>query len=294
MPDKIKLYNICDEDGTGYPFETFFFPGGEPHVKIDPKWINGEKVWLDARVCTAGGFLQLLAIIDAIKSCKPSKLGLFIPYFPGARQDRSQVGTPHTLRLYVDLLKRCELDLVVVFDPHSDVLAGLMNVEIIEPQSVLKLSIKYDGIICPDAGAEKRVRKFAEANNITDIMFCHKFRNVETGKLTEFKIIPPMINNSGHLLIVDDICDGGATFIGLADEYLKLHRNLKLDLMVSHGIFSKGISELCSRFENIITSDSFPSSSNIHYCRNGNINEPIVKITSLFWEAAHIMKGKLS
>lgn len=44
-------------------------------------------------------------------------------------------------------------------------------------------------------------------------------------------------------LIVDDICDGGGTFIGLAEE-LKRKNAGKIYLAVSHGIFSKGIDKL--------------------------------------------------
>jgi ribose-phosphate pyrophosphokinase len=57
-------------------------------------------------------------------------------------------------------------------------------------------------------------------------------------------------------LIVDDICDGGGTFIGLAKE-LKKHNAGNLYLSVSHGIFSKGLKELNQYFTNIFTTDSF-------------------------------------
>jgi ribose-phosphate pyrophosphokinase len=58
--------------------------------------------------------------------------------------------------------------------------------------------------------------------------------------------------------MVDDICDGGGTFLGLAEE-LKSKNAGKLFLAVSHGIFSKGISKLSSMFENIFTTDSIKS-----------------------------------
>jgi ribose-phosphate pyrophosphokinase len=55
---------------------------------------------------------------------------------------------------------------------------------------------------------------------------------------------------------VDDICDGGGTFIGLVDALKKKNAG-DLYLAVSHGIFSKGFDELTGSFKTIFTTDSF-------------------------------------
>ncbi|RYF48025.1 MAG: phosphoribosyltransferase [Cytophagaceae bacterium] len=57
-------------------------------------------------------------------------------------------------------------------------------------------------------------------------------------------------------LIVDDICDGGGTFIGLAAELRKLNPE-RISLAVSHGIFSKGIDPLTNWLDHVYTTDSF-------------------------------------
>jgi len=57
-------------------------------------------------------------------------------------------------------------------------------------------------------------------------------------------------------LIVDDICDGGGTFLGLAEE-LKECNSGDLYLAVSHGIFSKGSQTLLDNFKSIYSTDSF-------------------------------------
>jgi len=282
----MKLYNIVDEDNTNYPFESFVFSGGEPHIKINPDFVRNQRIWVDARPKSGTEFMQLLVFLDTLRSLKPDKLGLFIPYFPGARQDRRQVGTPHTLKVYAELLEKFELDEILVLDPHSDVLGGLLNINTIEPQEVfIPLEKQYDGIICPDAGAEKRVRKFAEKAKIDNIIFCHKKRNTNDGKLSHFEIVGISDNNLGHFLMVDDICDGGATFIGLADHLFNTYgkNNIKLDLFVSHGIFSKGFNELLLRFEKIITTDSMISYE----------SDRFVTIKSLFWHAAYKMRELL-
>ncbi len=55
---------------------------------------------------------------------------------------------------------------------------------------------------------------------------------------------------------MDDICDGGRTFTGIAEE-LKQKGAGNLILIVSHGIFSHGFEELFKHYSRIITTNSF-------------------------------------
>jgi ribose-phosphate pyrophosphokinase len=63
---------------------------------------------------------------------------------------------------------------------------------------------------------------------------------VKTGKLSGFKVFAESLAGK-TCFIVDDICDGGGTFIGVAEELRKLNA-VKIILVISHGIFSKGLS----------------------------------------------------
>ena len=66
----------------------------------------------------------------------------------------------------------------------------------------------------------------------------------------------------GYFLLVDDICDGGGTFIGLANECFPSWADY--DLYVTHGIFSKGTDILFDAFVNVITTDSLPQYHSNH------------------------------
>jgi ribose-phosphate pyrophosphokinase len=55
-------------------------------------------------------------------------------------------------------------------------------------------------------------------------------------------------------LILDDICDGGGTFTGLATELHKAEAQA-VDLFVTHGIFSKG--GTLEGIRQIFTTDSY-------------------------------------
>lgn len=57
-------------------------------------------------------------------------------------------------------------------------------------------------------------------------------------------------------VITDDICDGGATFIGIAKELRRLNCH-KVVLYVTHGIFSKGIEVLMDCLTNYLPQTVF-------------------------------------
>jgi len=78
---------------------------------------------------------------------------------------------------------------------------------------------------------------------------------LETGRITEL-IIDSEDLKGQDCLVVDDICDGGATFLRLALA-LKAKNAGRLYLAVSHGIFSKGLDQLLEHYEQLYTSDSF-------------------------------------
>ncbi|HCW17254.1 MAG TPA: phosphoribosylpyrophosphate synthetase, partial [Achromobacter sp.] len=54
------------------------------------------------------------------------------------------------------------------------------------------------------------------------------------------------------VLVVDDICDGGRTFLELASALRDTTRQ-PVYLYVTHGIFSKGLGELNARYAGIFT-----------------------------------------
>lgn len=58
-------------------------------------------------------------------------------------------------------------------------------------------------------------------------------------------------------VVIDDICDGGATFIKTSDALRHIGHEGDHHLCVTHGIFSKGFSELRERFSRVYCTDSY-------------------------------------
>jgi len=73
-----------------------------------------------------------------------------------------------------------------------------------------------------------------------------------------------------NCLIVDDICDGGGTFMGLAEK-LQEKQAGHLFLAVSHGIFSQGLSELQKHFKQIFCTNSIRDYENRPYLQQINL-----------------------
>jgi ribose-phosphate pyrophosphokinase len=260
-------------------YENFTFKGGEPHIKIDPSSLplrvgtESDEVTITQRIGDFNDVGLLSVTVDALKGLIPNvKLHLFLPYFPGARQDRLMVkGEPFTAAVYVKLLVNMGFETITSFDLHSDVVGGMFAmtktrfIQISNHRFVLEVlkdlypqrDTKLPILISPDAGSNKKIlslAKYLTQLNKLDVVKCDKTRDVTTGEITNFDVYTDDLNGK-DCIIVDDICDGGGTFLGLAKE-LKNKNCGKLYLVVSHGIFSKDINTLLNVFDKIYTTNS--------------------------------------
>lgn len=257
--------NFKPLNGEEIEFESFTFSGGEPHIKINPNFDVTKKVTITHRLNSFNDLGLLCLTVDALKRMDVKLETLLIPYFPSARQDRVMIkGEPLSVKVYADIINTLKFNKVIVFDAHSEVTAAVLNnCEVIPNHNFIQKVIQEIGtellLISPDGGALKKIYKVSEFLGGVEVVECSKSRNVKTGKLTGFKVYTDDLQGK-DCLIVDDICDGGGTFIGLAEE-LKNKNAGKLYLAVSHGIFNKGFENL-KCFEKIYTTDSFKNLEN--------------------------------
>lgn len=262
----MSLYVKLVVDNVVREFKSLYFSGGEPHVELSKEALvalqRGETVLIDARVGSMHDFGILLALTSAIKHYRED-ITLFLPYFPGARQDRREDGFPFTAKIYADIINAQKYNAVYIMDPHSSVTPALLDFcGVIPHHVVVEEFIKgkdIAGIICPDAGAEKRTFELAQRLNLRTIAYARKHRDPRTGNLSSFSLDPLLLET--NYLVADDICDGGGTFLGLAEEFRKDNLARDLHLWVTHGIFSKGTKDLFKHYKSIGCTDSFPSHS---------------------------------
>ncbi len=243
------------------PLETFKFAGGECYVKIDIENIS-EVTEIFAHLNNSDDIMCLLLVVDAIRRVNSlTTINLTIPYFPYARQDRvCNEGESLSVKVMADIINNLSCDKVTVYDPHSDVTAALLNnchvisqSEIISNSSISKTIIdKKLALVSPDAGAEKKIQKIAKClstNELSvEVFYSRKTRDIKTGNITSTEVYGNVKDK--NLLIIDDICDGGKTFIELA-KLLKAKGAKDIYLYITHGIFSKGLSELACHFKHV-------------------------------------------
>lgn len=262
--------------GKTIAFEAFTFNGGEPHIKIKEDFgqsgdtifsteKSNEEILITTRIRSFNDLGFLLVATDALRRMGVTKINLLLPYFPAARQDRVMVkGEALTVKIYANIINAVNFESVIILDPHSDVTSALLNkVKVISNHQFVQKALDNTSdylLISPDGGALKKGYKLAQHLEGKSVIECSKMRDVKTGQLSGFKVFADDLTDK-TCVIVDDICDGGGTFLGLA-KALKAKNVGKLILVVTHGIFSKGLEELTTVFDEIYCTDSFRNIEN--------------------------------
>jgi ribose-phosphate pyrophosphokinase len=110
-------------------------------------------------------------------------------------------------------------------------------------------------IVIPDAGAVPRTLEIIARLGLKNpIARCVKKRDSQTGALSGFELVEGDVSGR-RCLIVDDLCDGGGTFAGIARLLLDAGSS-DVALCVTHGIFSKGL--VIQGIERTYCTDSYP------------------------------------
>lgn len=246
----------------------FNFSGGECQISLAHIDISGP-VDIQAFLNSSDEIMRLILTVDAVRRIKPEAIiDLHIPYFPYARQDRvCDTGEAFSAAVMAQLINNLHCNTVTIEDPHSSVISSLLtNVRVITQADIVSHSktmrelVKEKGLIllAPDKGAKIKTQEIAERLSHEDIkteaLFAQKVRDVTDGKITK-TIIPNGIEGK-NILIPDDICDGGSTFVELAKK-LKSNGAADLYLYTTHGIFSKGLTPLEQNFKHVYCRNSF-------------------------------------
>ena len=256
-------------NGTVISKNTFKFPGGELGVSL--KNVEGPttSVEVEALLLNSDDIMELALITSAIREALsygkiPMELRLL--YFPYGRQDRvCNEGEAHGVKVMAGIINLLGYDRVGILDPHSDaVIAAVNNSYPIEQHLPAADALEdlvrkqHYELVCPDAGAEKKINRLAKelgAWGLTPpVHYASKKRNLATGEITATEIDGDFTDKD--LILVDDICDGGRTFIELA-KVLRAKGARKLVLYVTHGIFSKGMDELKEYFDHVYAAYAF-------------------------------------
>ena len=252
------------------PVSYFKFPAGEVHIR------NFNVSNITQVIFNWRGDHTDLAVLSSLVSLPDSfsnlKLPLLVPYLPASRADR-RVGNESLGRLaYLDLIhaayngamNTCP-KIIHTWDVHSidsDRLDFVHNVPRMQQYLSTYNFPDNSVLLAPDEGAISRVAAISTA---TGLPYVHatKNRDYATGQLLS-NSIPAILGDYDHVFVIDDICDGGGTFLLLADSIRKQNISSNLHLFVTHGIFSKGKSDLESKYATVFALNDWIADT-IHY-----------------------------
>lgn len=265
MSEKLTLWldeqPIVIESGT--------FPDGAAWLKVTGKLpVSAQLMRIRVQAMRdMNDFMLLAQLVDAVRHVTDVVFShLELPWLPWARQDRHMVpGDSFALRVFATHLNALAFDKVIVLDPHSDAAAAAINNMVVLPQQAsllqnphLQQAIRRNALmlVAPDAGALKKIDAVAKACGAAEYAILSKVRDVASGALTGFALLAGDVAGK-DVLIVDDLCDAGGTFIGSA-QVLREAGARSVSLYVTHGIFSKGIEHLFNHgIDAICTTTSF-------------------------------------
>ena len=221
------------------------FPDGTLHLNLPDEHIYGVKWNYESDA-------ELFTLICIAKHYNDPTMELYLPYIPHARMDRVKSNEDvFTLKYFCEVINSLNFRRVWVMDAHSNVsLALLNNVKQMSVQdtiydAVYKLTCEIAGgydhqkrmdaqadlvVFFPDEGAMKR---YSDMINDMPYAFGIKKREWATGKILGLDIMNGELVKDKNVLIIDDICSRGGTFLHSA-KALKAAGANRIFLYVTH------------------------------------------------------------
>ncbi len=277
--------NLVDPTKSDIIYKISRFPDGQQTLDIAERatFFVHQKHEVPVKIITRlNSFSDLEILICAVQAIRnvvtDQKIVLYVPYFLGSRSDRKfqEGGVNYLKQVICPIINSLNFSRVVVLDPHSDVLeACLNNYEKADNHVLVKWALtdidNKDGaqdricLVSPDAGAYKKIFDVAKKFGIEKIITANKVRDMKTGNILRTEIPVLDQHNDIQYVIVDDICDGGRTFVELAKAIKDGRPTAKIYLVITHGIFSAGYAQLGEYFEQIYTTNSYKEIGETEY-----------------------------
>lgn len=165
---------------------------------------------------------------------------LIIMSMPYGRMDRTEGQTIFTLKYISQFINKLNFKEVIILEPHSDVTPALIDkVNALKVSSNLTIQAmeeikfsdkKNDYLFFPDAGAKKRYEK---QFNFKNVLSANKQRDFKTGRIKKLTIEGEIPKEAFRVIIVDDLCSRGGTFM-LSAQKLKELGATDIRLVVTH------------------------------------------------------------
>lgn len=222
-----------------------------------PEWSNTNNWVIYANIKDPSGMLALIYLLDHLNTnanFDGISFVLDLTYLPNARQDRvtgdNDFETPNTVKTFCNLLAGYKrLTTVYASDVHSNVPSVLLN-NLAEQSHLhsyivavpLEVTDTIDYFISPDLGAYKKVKSISQ-NYDTPYLVAQKERDPISHEI-ELSLTYDVDLTGKTVMICDDICDGGRTFLAVSKILKETYKAKTVYLYITHGIFPFGYDHL--------------------------------------------------
>jgi ribose-phosphate pyrophosphokinase len=237
-------------------YKRLKYPDGGIYAQID----DFTNPIITERINTYEDLFFIKSLKEACDYNRVKNVELVIPCMFQQQHDRRfEENQSFELKLVSDFINSCNFDKVSVFHPHSDsTQMGLNNVHIIDNSEFVSKVLDDIGskpiMLSTDGGSYKWINKLADKLDYqSEVYGASKSRDPQTHKLVQ--VIDRQDFDGKDILILDDLCVFGGTFLGLA-KMLKERNAGKLYLAVSHITVEKPNKELSNLYEKIYCTNS--------------------------------------
>ena len=259
----MQQLNLVHLEDSDIKYSISRFPDGEVQISLE-EFSHKEQIQVKCRITNAEDLFILMQVLDILDRHEVSYV-LSIYYLMGMRMNRvMDFNRPFTLKIVLNSLKNCNADNIEILEPHSDIyydyrFGGKFTELYIEGSPSNTVWHGYQ-MVLPDAGAKERY----DYQYVGTALTCSKVRDLTTGKILEIKIDNPEAISDKPLLILDDLCDGGGTFCGIAKAFNSLGISKeRLNIAVTHMVNPKGIKNLLENFNHVWFTNSYKDWDNL-------------------------------
>ena len=265
----INVFTNLNNIRININYQSLTFAAGEKHLQLLETERHGDSfshIHIIGRIRNSDEVVELMLLVNALRHRygQALKIDLTLPYLPYSRQDRvCAPGQAFSLEVFANILNSLRLNQIITWDCHSPVGLTLLNAHNIEPETIIaqcpdlvrELTDENSILVCPDQGATQRCQGIHNFFELNHLLKCQKKRNPKNGKIETLSIPEAPSLKGKTAVITDDICDGGFTFIKLAEQ-LKTRGAQTIILYVTHGFFSRGLEVFDGLIDKIYTSNS--------------------------------------
>lgn len=253
----MQILNLINKEKSDIDYSISRFPDGEVQITLG-EFSRKDMITVRCRITSAEELFILTQVMDILDRHDVIYV-VNIYYLMSMRMDRvMDFNRPFSLSIVARILKSFKAQVISILELHSDrlLLDSSLFAPMLYPERLQLMDSLLDRcqLVFPDAGARARYKEFI--TELDSPIVCSKVRDPKTGKLSGFKVENPE-DLEDDLVIIDDLCDGGGTFCGIASEIRKIKPDVKLSIFVTHMVNPRGIENLSKNFDHVWFTNSY-------------------------------------